>query len=157
MDDGSEASYFLQGEKTRTLSTALRKNPSGVQMLTKKGKYGLKAMVHLAGRLPGEATLVTDIAISNQIPKKFLDTILGRAAQRGFCQLKERQGRRLHAGSARLRDPGWPYRSRARWPARPDPVRQQGLLSPLRRLQRRAPLRRAADHARSAQRHLDGP
>ncbi|WPP05594.1 Rrf2 family transcriptional regulator [Methylocella tundrae] len=61
-------------------------------MLTKKGKYGLKAMVHLAGRLPGEATLVTDIAISNQIPKKFLDTILGELRNAGFVNSKKGKG-----------------------------------------------------------------
>ena len=41
------------------------------------GLRRLKAMVHLAGQPPGEATLVTDIAVANQIPKKFLDAILG--------------------------------------------------------------------------------
>lgn len=61
-------------------------------MLTKKGKYGLKAMVHLAGRPPGEATLVTDIAISNDIPKKFLDTILGELRNAGFVNSKKGKG-----------------------------------------------------------------
>ncbi|MGH6934914.1 MAG: hypothetical protein ACRED2_01795 [Methylocella sp.] len=63
-------------------------------MLTKEGKYGLKVMVHLAGRPVGEATLVNDIANANEIPKKFLDRILGelgafartaaRRASKGF-------------------------------------------------------------------------
>lgn len=61
-------------------------------MLTKKGKYGLKAMVHLAGYLPGEATLVTDIATTNQIPKKFLDTILGELRNAGFVNSKKGKG-----------------------------------------------------------------
>lgn len=61
-------------------------------MLTKKGKYGLKAMVHLAGRLPGEATLVTDIAVANEIPKKFLDTILGELRNAGFVNSKKGKG-----------------------------------------------------------------
>lgn len=61
-------------------------------MLTKKGKYGLKAMVHLAGQPPGEATLVTDIAVSNQIPKKFLDTILGELRNAGFVNSKKGKG-----------------------------------------------------------------
>jgi Rrf2 family protein len=61
-------------------------------MLTKKGKYGLKAMVHLAGRSPGEATLVTDIAVSNDIPKKFLDTILGELRNAGFVNSKKGKG-----------------------------------------------------------------
>jgi Rrf2 family protein len=61
-------------------------------MLTKKGKYGLKAMVHLAGRVPGETTLVTDIAETNDIPKKFLDTILGELRNAGFVNSKKGKG-----------------------------------------------------------------
>jgi len=61
-------------------------------MLTKKGKYGLKAMVHLAGRTPGEATLVTDIAVANDIPKKFLDTILGELRNAGFVNSRKGKG-----------------------------------------------------------------
>ena len=45
-------------------------------MLTKKAKYGLKALIALA-RLPeGGKALGAEIATSNQIPKKFLDHIL---------------------------------------------------------------------------------
>ena len=45
-------------------------------MLTKKGKYGLKALVHLARMKPGQVALVTTIAEANNIPKKFLEAIL---------------------------------------------------------------------------------
>ena len=45
-------------------------------MLTNKGKYGLKAMVHLAGLEPGALAQVADIAEANSISKKFLDHIL---------------------------------------------------------------------------------
>ncbi len=45
-------------------------------MLTNKGKYGLKALIHLAGLPPGVTAQVADIAACNAIPKKFLDTIL---------------------------------------------------------------------------------
>lgn len=45
-------------------------------MLTMKGKYGLKAMVHLARMPEGELALSADIAASNTISKKFLDAIL---------------------------------------------------------------------------------
>jgi Rrf2 family protein len=61
-------------------------------VLTKKGKYGLKAMVHLAGRPIGEPTLVTEIAVSNDIPKKFLDTILGELRNAGFVNSKKGKG-----------------------------------------------------------------
>ena len=45
-------------------------------MLTNKGKYGLKAMVHLAGLPEGEVAQVPDIARACNISKKFLDQIL---------------------------------------------------------------------------------
>jgi Rrf2 family protein len=61
-------------------------------MLTKKGKYGLKAMVHLAGLPEGEATLVNDIAKANGIPKKFLDTILGELRNAGLVFSKKGKG-----------------------------------------------------------------
>jgi Rrf2 family protein len=61
-------------------------------MLTKKGKYGLKAMMHLAGRPPGEPSLVNEIAETNHIPKKFLDTILGELRNAGFVNSKKGKG-----------------------------------------------------------------
>jgi len=61
-------------------------------MLTNKGKYGLKAMVHLAGLEPGRPALVSDIAKDNEIPKKFLDTILGELRNAGFVQSKKGKG-----------------------------------------------------------------
>ena len=53
-------------------------------MLTKKGKYGLKALVHLAQLPAGELAFVGDIANANNIPKKFLDAILGELRNAGF-------------------------------------------------------------------------
>jgi Rrf2 family protein len=61
-------------------------------MLTNKGKYGLKAMVHLAGLEPGKPALVADIAASNAIPKKFLDAILGELRTAGFVHSKKGRG-----------------------------------------------------------------
>jgi Rrf2 family protein len=61
-------------------------------MLTKKGKYGLKAMMHLAGRPLGAPSLVNDIATSNAIPKKFLDTILGELRNAGLVNSKKGKG-----------------------------------------------------------------
>ena len=46
-------------------------------MLTAKGKYSLKALVHLAGLKPGETAQAVAIAEAHNIPKKFLDAILG--------------------------------------------------------------------------------
>ncbi|MHC5305641.1 RrF2 family transcriptional regulator [Bartonella sp. LJL80] len=45
-------------------------------MLTKKGKYGLKAMIHLAGQDNKRLICVNDIAREQKIPRKFLDNIL---------------------------------------------------------------------------------
>ncbi len=46
-------------------------------MLTMKGKYGMKAMLHLAALPEGALALSSQIAGENNISKKFLDTILG--------------------------------------------------------------------------------
>jgi Rrf2 family protein len=58
-------------------------------LLTNKGKYGLKAMVHLAGLEPAEIAQVADIAESNGIPKKFLDQILSELRKAGFVHSKK--------------------------------------------------------------------
>lgn len=58
-------------------------------MLTMKGKYGLKAMMHLAGAAPGRLTLSDEIARSNNISKKFLDAILGDLRNAGFVHARK--------------------------------------------------------------------
>lgn len=60
-------------------------------MLTKKAKYGLKAMVHLAGVRPGETALVADIAASNQIPK-ISRRNFRRTPQRGLRPFEKGKG-----------------------------------------------------------------
>ena len=66
-------------------------------VLTMKGKYGLKAMLHLA-RLPeGEMALSTEIAAAYSISKKFLDAILRDLRVSGL--ILTRKGR---AGGYRL-------------------------------------------------------
>ena len=61
-------------------------------MLTKKGKYGLKAMVHLAGLEPGQLAQVADIAQINSISKKFLDHILTALRNAGLVYSKKGKG-----------------------------------------------------------------
>lgn len=61
-------------------------------MLTKKTKYGLKAMAYLAGVAPGQTALVADIASANQIPKKFLDAILSELRNAGYVYSKKGKG-----------------------------------------------------------------
>lgn len=58
-------------------------------MLTKKGKYGLKALVYLAHLPPGQLAFVNDIAIARSIPKKFLDAILGELRNAGFVESRK--------------------------------------------------------------------
>jgi len=61
-------------------------------MLTNKGKYGLKAMVHLAGLEPGALAQVADIAKANSISKKFLDYILTELRHAGLVYSKKGRG-----------------------------------------------------------------
>jgi Rrf2 family protein len=61
-------------------------------MLTAKGKYGLKALAHLATLQPGEVTPGVDIAESNNIPKKFLDAILGDLRTAGLVSSRKGPG-----------------------------------------------------------------
>lgn len=58
-------------------------------MLTKKAKYGLKAMVDLARLAPGRSTFVAEVAERNAIPKKFLDAILGELRNAGMLTSKK--------------------------------------------------------------------
>ncbi|MGO9547705.1 MAG: RrF2 family transcriptional regulator [Rhodomicrobium sp.] len=58
-------------------------------MLTNKGKYGLKAMVHLAGLDAAEIAQVAHIAEANGIPKKFLDQIFADLRKAGFVHSKK--------------------------------------------------------------------
>ncbi len=61
-------------------------------MLTAKGKYGLKALVHLASLAPGQSTQSQEIAEANNVPKKFLDAILGDLRNAGLVYSKKGPG-----------------------------------------------------------------
>src|ERR1700728_4713115 len=61
-------------------------------VLTNKGKYGLKAMVHLAGLEPGAIAQVNEIAETNSISKKFLDHILTELKHAGLVYSKKGRG-----------------------------------------------------------------
>lgn len=58
-------------------------------MLTKKGKYGLKALGALADLPPGQMLVVGGIAEANNIPKKFLDAILHELRNAGFVESRK--------------------------------------------------------------------
>jgi Rrf2 family protein len=61
-------------------------------VLTKKGKYGLKAMVHLAQSEYGRPVPVMEISEKQSIPKKFLDAILCELRNAGFVHSKMGKG-----------------------------------------------------------------
>lgn len=61
-------------------------------MLTAKGKYGLKALVHMSQMEPGQLALATEMAVANNIPKKFLDAILGELRNAGIVQSRKGKG-----------------------------------------------------------------
>jgi len=61
-------------------------------MLTAKGKYSLKALAHLAALEPGETAQAVEIAKANNIPKKFLDAILGDLRNAGIVYSRKGPG-----------------------------------------------------------------
>lgn len=61
-------------------------------MLTKKGKYGLKAMLHLAGIEEGMLISAEEIATTRKIPRKFLDNILAELRDAGFVTSRKGKG-----------------------------------------------------------------
>lgn len=65
-------------------------------MMSKKCKYALKALVQL-GKEHGKGNLLTeDIAISANIPKKFLEIILLELKRGGYVQSKQGAGGGYH-------------------------------------------------------------
>lgn len=61
-------------------------------MLTKRGKYGIKALVYLAGLEPGETAQSGEIAASNGIPRRFLEAILLDLRKAGFVRTQKGPG-----------------------------------------------------------------
>lgn len=63
-------------------------------MLSNKAKYGLKALIHLAGA-EGQC-LAGDIAKVNNIPRKFLDAILVELRNAGILNSRKGKGGGYH-------------------------------------------------------------
>jgi Rrf2 family protein len=61
-------------------------------MLTAKGKYALKALIYLATLEPGEKAQAQAISKAGNIPKKFLDAILGELRNAGVVHTKKGPG-----------------------------------------------------------------
>jgi Rrf2 family protein len=61
-------------------------------MLTAKGKYALKALIYLSSLEPGEKAQGGAISKADNIPKKFLDAILGELRDAGIVYAKKGPG-----------------------------------------------------------------
>ena len=61
-------------------------------MWTKKGKYGLKALLHLAALPPGRSALSSEIAMAHALPGKFLEAILLELKNAGFVRSRKGKG-----------------------------------------------------------------
>jgi Rrf2 family protein len=61
-------------------------------MLTKKAKYGLIALIHLARHQAGGPVLISDLAETEGIPKKFLELILLELKRHGILRSKKGKG-----------------------------------------------------------------
>ena len=60
-------------------------------MLSRKAKYGLKALIHLAQRAGEGPVLIEELAEAERIPRKFLEQILLELKKKGL--LVSRKGR----------------------------------------------------------------
>ena len=61
-------------------------------MLTKKSKYGLKAVLYLAAATARGPVLVSELSERERIPKKFLESILLELKRSGILQSKKGKG-----------------------------------------------------------------
>ncbi|MCC7007514.1 MAG: Rrf2 family transcriptional regulator [Acidobacteria bacterium] len=61
-------------------------------MLTRKSKYGIKAVLALAERQGGQPVLIADVAAKHRIPMKFLQAILLDLKRHGILQSKKGKG-----------------------------------------------------------------
>jgi Rrf2 family protein len=69
-------------------------------MLTRKGKYGLKAMIALAKEHGAGPVLIGDLAEQEAIPKKFLENILLALKHRGLVHSRKGPGGGYQLGRA---------------------------------------------------------
>ena len=69
-------------------------------MLTRKGKYGLKAMIALAKEHGSGPVLIGDLAEQEAIPKKFLENILLALKHRGLVHSRKGPGGGYQLGRA---------------------------------------------------------
>ena len=63
-----------------------------VDMISKKTKYGLTALIHLSQRYQRGPVLIEDLAKREALPKKFLETILLELKNKGILHSKKGKG-----------------------------------------------------------------
>ena len=61
-------------------------------MLSKKAKYGLKALLYLADQPSDQVVLIAEIAAHESLPNKFLDMILLEMRNAGFLTSRKGNG-----------------------------------------------------------------
>jgi len=74
-------------------------------MLSKKSKYAIKALIALAEHGREEPVRIADLARAQQIPPKFLESILLELRNQGFLRSRKGKG----GGYLLARDPGSIY------------------------------------------------
>src|SRR6185369_11265362 len=67
-------------------------------MISKKTKYGLKALIYLARQYRQGPILIADLAREERIPKKFLEAILLALKNSGILQSKKGKGGGYYLG-----------------------------------------------------------
>ncbi|GFO53981.1 Rrf2 family transcriptional regulator [Geomonas sp. Red276] len=67
-------------------------------MISKKTKYGLKALIYLARQYDRGPILIADLARDENIPKKFLEAILLALKNSGILQSKKGKGGGYYLG-----------------------------------------------------------
>jgi len=69
-------------------------------MISKKTKYGLKAMLYLARMCDRGPVLIADLSRDERIPKKFLEMILLTLKNKGILQSRKGKGGGYYLGKA---------------------------------------------------------
>ena len=69
-------------------------------MISRKTKYGLKALLYLARRYEQGPVLIADLAREENIPKKFLEAILLALKNNGMLQSRKGKGGGYYLGKS---------------------------------------------------------
>ena len=106
-------------------------------MLSARAKYGIKAMIHIAERDGIGGAQSADIAEAQNIPKKFLDTILLELKNNGLLHSKKGRGGGYNLTRPPAKITVGQIAPHSRRSAGRHPLRERRSLSALHRLRRR--------------------